>query len=77
MVGGRKVMTNFGGINVVLLQGTIVVCYGWGAEGNDQFWWSGRGAIIINHGWGAEGNNQFWWSGLGAIVVCYGWGGGE
>ena len=32
----------------VPLQGAIVVCYGWGAEGDDQFWWSGRGAIA---GW--------------------------
>ena len=34
--------TNFG-------QGAIVVCYGWGAEGDDQFWWSGRGAIAGCH----------------------------
>ena len=31
------------------LQGAIVVCYGWGAEGDDQFWWSGRGAIAGCH----------------------------
>ena len=37
--------TNFGGVVVVPLKGAIVVCYGWGAEGDDQFWWSGRGAI--------------------------------
>ena len=33
----------------VPLQGAIVVCYGWGAEGDDQFWWSGRGAIAGCH----------------------------
>ena len=36
-------MINFGGVVVVPLQGAILVCYGWGAEGDDQFWWSGRG----------------------------------
>ena len=41
--------TNFGGAVVVPLQGAIVVCYGWGAEGDDQFWWSGRGAIAGCH----------------------------
>ena len=41
--------TNFGGVVVVPLQGAIVVCYGWGAEGDDQFWWSGRGAIAGCH----------------------------
>ena len=35
MVGGRRVIINFGAAVVVLLQGAIVVCYGWGAEGND------------------------------------------
>ena len=40
---------NFGGVVVVPLQGAIVVCYGWGAEGDDQFWWSGRGAIAGCH----------------------------
>ena len=55
------------------LQGAIVVCYGWGAEGDDQFWWSGRGAIAgchcsVLYGWGAEGDGQFWWSGRGAIA---------
>ena len=33
----------------VPLQGAIVVCYGWGAESDDQFWWSGRGAIAGCH----------------------------
>ena len=27
---GRRVTTNFGGVDVVPLQGAIVVCYGWG-----------------------------------------------
>ena len=67
------------------LQGAIVVCYGGGAEGDDQFWWSGRGAIAGCH------CSVLWLRGrvttnfggvdvvplLGAIVVCYGWGGGE
>ena len=60
------------------LQGAIVVCYGWGAEGDDQFWWSGRGArvplqgaIVVCYGWGAEGDDQFWWSGRGAIAGCH------
>ena len=44
-----RVTTNFGGVVVVPLQGTIVVCYGWGAEGDDQFWWNGRGAIAGRH----------------------------
>ena len=48
-VGGRRATTNFGGVVVVPLQGAIVVCYGWGAEGDDQFWWSGRGAIAGCH----------------------------
>ena len=63
--------TNFGGVVVVPLQGAIVVCYGWGAEGDDQFWWSGRGAIVVCYGWGAEGDDQFWWSGRGAIAGCH------
>ena len=46
---GRRVTTNFGGVVVVPLQGAIVVCYGWGAEGDDQFWWNGRGAIAGCH----------------------------
>ena len=71
MVGGRRVTTNFGGVVVVPLQGAIVVCYGWGAEGDDQFWWSGRGAIVVCYGWGAEGDDQFWWSGRGAIAGCH------
>ena len=33
----------------VPLQGAFVVCYGWGAKGDDQFWWSGRGAIAGCH----------------------------
>ena len=33
---GERVTTNFGGVDVVPLQGAIVVCYGWR---------SGRGAI--------------------------------
>ena len=37
--------TNFGGVDVVPLQGAIVVCYGGGREGDDQLWRSGRGAI--------------------------------
>ena len=28
---------NFGGVDVVPLQGAVVVCYGWG-EGDDQLW---------------------------------------
>ena len=76
--------TNFGGVVVLPLQGVIVVCYGWGAEGDDQFWWSGRGAIAGCH------CGVLWLQGrvttnfggvdvvplLGAIVVCYGGGGG-
>ena len=84
VVGGRRVTTNFGGVVVVPLQGAIVVCYGWGAEGDDQFWWSGRGAIAGCH------CSVLWLRGrvttnfggvdvvplLGAIVVCYGGGRG-
>ena len=59
----------------VPLQGAFVVCYGWGAKGDDQFWWSGRGAIagchVVCYGWGAEGDDQFWWSGRGAIAGCH------
>ena len=40
--------TNFGGVDVVPLQGAIVVWYGWG-EGDDQLWGSGRGAIAGCH----------------------------
>ena len=66
--------TNFGGVVVVPLQGAIVVCYGWGAEGDDQFWWSGRGAIAGCHCsvlWLREGDDQLWGSGRGAIAGCH------
>ena len=36
-------------MDVVPLQGAIVVCYGWGGEGDDQLWPSGRGAIAGCH----------------------------
>ena len=35
--GEARVTANFGGVDVVPLQGAIVVCYGWG-EGDDQLW---------------------------------------
>ena len=41
-------VTHFGGVVVVPLQGVIVVCYGWGAAGDDQLWGSGRGAIACH-----------------------------
>ena len=46
-LGGRVfggVTANFGGVDVVPLQGAIVVCYGWGG-GDDQLWGSGRGVF--------------------------------
>ena len=58
---------------MVPLQGAIVVCYGW-AEGDDQFWWRGRGAMVG----GQRVTTNF--GGVvvvplqGAIVVWYGWG---
>ena len=45
---GGRVTANFGGVDVVPLQGAIVVCYGWG-EGDDQLLGSGRGAIAGCH----------------------------
>ena len=39
---------NFGGVVVVPLQGAIIMCY-MRAEGDDQFWWNGRGAIAGCH----------------------------
>ena len=82
------VTANFGGVDVVPLQGAIVVCYGWG-EGDDQLWGSGRGAI---RGVDVAGCHcsVLWLVGrvttnfggvdvvplLGAVVVCYGGGGG-
>ena len=41
---GQRVTANFGGVDVVPLEGAVVVCYGWG-EGDDQLWRSGRGAF--------------------------------
>ena len=43
-IAGGKVTTNFGGVDVVPLQGAIAVCLVAG-EGDDQLWRSGRGAI--------------------------------
>ena len=66
-------------MDVVPLQGAIVVCYGWGGRVTTNF---GRvdvvpllGAIVVCYGWGGTTN----FAGvdvvllLGAIVVCYGW----
>ena len=52
---------NFGGVDVVPLQGAIVVCYGLG------------GRVTTNFG-GVDGGPCFVPL-KGAIVVCYGWGG--
>ena len=44
-------------------------------EGDDQFWWSGRGASAGCHcsvlWFGGEGDDQFWWSGRVAIAGCH------
>ena len=42
---------NFGGVDVVPLQGTIVVCDGWGGEGNDQLWGSHCRPILGEWTW--------------------------
>ena len=76
--------TNFGGVVVVPLQGAIVVCYGWGAEGDDQLWGSGCSAIAGCHCsvlWLGGGVTTNFGGAVvvplqGAIVVCYGCGGG-
>ena len=52
------VTTNFGGVDVVPLQGAIVVCYG-GVRGGGQLWGSGRGAIAGCH------CSVLWWGGAG------------
>ena len=44
--GKGRVTANFGGVDVVPLQGAIVACYGWG---DDQLWGSGRGAFAGCH----------------------------
>ena len=49
------------------LQGAIVVCYGWGAEGDDQFWWSGRGAIAGCH------CSVLWLGGGGRRLILVEW----
>ena len=58
--GGRRATANFGGVDVVPLQGAILECYGWGGGDDGQFWRSGRGYC--------------WVPLLGAIVVRYGGG---
>ena len=55
------------------LQGAIVVCYGWGAEGDDQVVvplhaMVGGRRVTTNFGGVVVVPLQ------GAIVVCYGWG---
>ena len=69
-----------GGVDVVPLQGAIVVCYG---GGDDQIWGSGRSAIAGCHCrvplWCALGEwtqCHCWVPLQGAIVVCYGGGRG-
>ena len=72
----------FGGVDVVPLQGAIVVCYGWG--GDDQLWRSGHGAIagchchllrfggrVTTNAGGVDGG-RCWVPLQGAIVVCSG-----
>ena len=55
-----RVTTNFGGVDVVPLQGAIVV------EGDDQLWGSGHGAIA-----GCHCSGGLWGSGRGAIAGCH------
>ena len=72
--------TNFGGVDVVPLQGAIVVCWwGRGLQGDDQLWGSGRGAIAGCHcsvlSLCGEGDDQLWGVDvvplLGAIAGCH------
>ena len=58
------VTTNFGGVDVVPLQGTIVVCYG-GVRGRGQLWGSGRGAIAGCH------CSVLWWGGRVILGWCH------
>ena len=44
---GRRVTTNFGGVDVVPWLGAIAGCH-W-REGDDQLWGSGRGAVVGCH----------------------------
>ena len=77
-IAGGKVTTNFGGVDVVPLQGAIAVCLVAG-EGDDQLWRSGRGAIAgcrCSVLWWGGGDDQLWGSGRGAfdntkIGFCY------
>ena len=48
--------SNFGGVDVVPLQGAIVVCYGWGGRVTTNFGGVDmvplQGAIVVCYGWG-------------------------
>ena len=75
--------TNFGGVDVVALQGAIVVCYGGGRggchcsvlEGDDKLLGSGRGAIAGCHcsvlWFGGRVTNFGGMSRRGAIAGCH------
>ena len=55
MVGGGRVTTNFGGVDVVPLQGAIVVCYGWG----EAFFFTLTTQKLFFAIWGLCGSNFF------------------
>ena len=63
--GKGRVTANFGGVDVVPLQGATVA-----AKEGDQLWGIGRGAIAGCHCSG-EGDDQLWGSGRGANAGCH------
>ena len=69
MLGEGRVTTNFGRVDVVLLQGAIVACYG-GGEDDQQLRMNGRGAICGCH------CSMLWW-GEGRVMTNFGGGGGR
>ena len=64
-----------GGVDVVPLQGAIVVCHGWRGKVTTNFGGSGRGAIVVCHGWRGKVTTNFGGVDvvplLGAIVRCH------
>ena len=65
---GGRVTANFGGVDVVPLQGAIVVCYGLGGRVMTNF---GGVDVVPLQGARGEGDDQLWGSGCGAIAGCH------
>ena len=60
---GERVTTNFGGVDVVPLQGAIVVCYGWGGRVTTNFGGVDvvplMGAVVVCYGVGGGVTTNF------------------